>query len=204
MEKNRPWFWLLTCPDCKKTREVSNSGKCVAVKSGDTRCRSCAYKHAKSAKRYNTKLIRFIKRTEKGWLIECPECQRQFEITRGHVSYKVKVGHTRCRSCSTKGKRHWRFNEFASRKRIYQRAEWSRVRRVVRKRDKVCQFPSCQRKRSSDGKSLSVHHIEPLRINRKHDLHNLIALCSEHHTWSDQHLDESIPLLKNIMARKLA
>lgn len=203
MKKSHPGHWLLTCPDCGSTREVGKSTKYSAIRSGDTRCRSCACKRAKDARKYNSDLIKFIKRSNGGWIVECPECGRQ--RTMGYqVSYRVKVGHTRCRSCSIKGKRHWRFNEFASRKRIYQRSEWSRVRRVIRKRDKVCQFPGCQRKRSSDGKSLSVHHIEPLRINKKHDLHNLIALCSEHHTWSDQHLDESIPLLRNIMAKKLA
>ena len=203
IEKIRAGCWIATCPDCGDKREINRFAKFRAVKSGDTRCRSCACKRAKDARRHNTECILFVRRIDKGWIVRCPDCSHEHKISACQVSYQVKRGHTRCRSCAVSGKAHWRFNEFAKQKRIYQRSEWKRVARIVRKRDKICQFPACERTRSSDGRALSVHHIEPLRINGEHDLNNLIALCTQHHAWSDLHLDESIPLLRNIMAKKL-
>lgn len=203
VKKVRVGVWMLTCPDCDESREVSNMTKYVALKSGDTRCRSCAMKKVRDPRRHNSETLLLIEpdpNNRQRYVVECPACHQQRNVHRCQVSYYVKNGHSRCRSCAIKGKRHWRFDEFAKRKRVYRRAEWDRVRRIIRRRDKVCQYPYCKRLRSPDGRALSVHHIEPLKKTNEHDLANLIALCSVHHTWADQHLSESIPLFRNILS----
>jgi len=47
-----------------------------------------------------------------------------------------------------------------------------------------------------------VHHIVPARIsptNWKNSTHNLITLSPQSHVWAENHLSESIPLLRKIL-----
>ena len=202
---NRHEFFIATCPDCHREREITQFNKCNLLKSGDSRCRSCARKKSQDPRRHNTTTLIFICRDSNNnnrWVLQCPNCDAQFTISQGQVSYRIRKGHSRCRSCAVSGLYHhrWKGNQVKL-KRTYQRTEWYTRRKEIRARDNfTCQFPGCARTKSVDSKELSVHHIEPLRNTNSNSPENLISPCSTHHTWADHHLDESIPMLKSILA----
>lgn len=59
--------------------------------------------------------------------------------------------------------------------------EYKRMRRVVRKRDKCCQFPGCTTKYYK----LQVHHIIPWSqsILLRYQPENCILICRNHHDY---------------------
>jgi len=63
---------------------------------------------------------------------------------------------------------------------IRQVPKW--LERLVRKRDRHCQFPGCDRTRW-----LQVHHIVHWTDGGPTILENLCLLCSHHHRWLHQH-----------------
>lgn len=196
-------YWIAQCPDCRQARSISSFSKYRAVKSGDSRCGSCACKQAKDITGKNTTdyivLGHDLDNPSKRYIVQCPGCK----VTRSVDRSIVTTRKTYCRSCAGQGPKHHRWlGGNAVNKRKYQRADWDKVRQEIRERDNVCQFPECGRICSQDGRALSVHHIDPLRNHDSHEPLNLVALCTEHHAWADQHLDESIPMLKNLVAMK--
>lgn len=203
IDQEHTGFWLIQCPDCQQIRSLSSVAKYRVVKSGDSRCRSCAAIKSRDPRRFNTDRILVIEPTDdsrKRWRVQCPDCGNVRDLGRSELSRLRKKGNSLCRNCAQIGERHHRWMDDPGLKRMYSRTEWHIVCKRILNRDRhTCQFPGCDRTESQDGRQLSIHHINPLRNCKEHDDDNLIAMCSEHHTWADQHLDESTPMLSSIL-----
>lgn len=197
VDPERLGYWLVRCPDCSNVRSLSATSKHRRVKAGTTRCASCAAIRLRDPRQHNTDVLIVVAPTDgsrQRWTVQCPECLGLRELGRGELSRLRKNGHSLCRSCASLGARHHRWIDNPDQQRRYQRVGWYRTRARILARDgHKCQFPGCNRTHSTDGKHLSVHHIDPLRNCDVHDDDNLISLCSEHHTWADHHLETSIP-----------
>ena len=124
-------------------------------------------------------------------LAQCPVCGTARPLDRQSI---IERGSTKCPKCgSLRGEQHpcWRGGH-----RYYYDVEWEAIAAAIRERDDyTCQFPDC----NEYGESLHVHHIIPYRESQDNSSDNLIALCRPHHTWADNCLDESIPMLQNII-----
>ena len=159
-----------TCDFCKKEFETSPSKR--------------INKHIYCSKECSYNAMRGVKHATKKITLTCKSCGNEFEVIPSRVS-KAKYCSKKCTTDSSRGSGNpnWRggvsphFNADEI---------WWNIRKLALERDNfecaICDSPE----------NLEVHHIIPYRLIGKHELENLVTLCSGCHIKFEQ---SSIPLL---------
>lgn len=183
---------LVVCPDCG-TEFVRER---YALRRYGSICMSCArIEQIPDIPGERIILEQLIAHRDTGMplaLVRCPACGDEFQRDRAHLKNR---GHSFCRACNVAGERsaNWKGGNIG-----YRGADWQRIRPKIVERDEcTCQY--CGKVCDS---SIHVHHIEPYRETQDNSPENLIALCDSCHGWADANLDESVPVLNSILARK--
>lgn len=188
---------LVKCPDCGKVFEKKRQS---LLKDRHTICYSCISRRDALVLESNENCIilqQFIKGTFRA-LVQCPDCGATFEKARNEI---VRANHTFCRKCAHHGPRHWRWQGGKER---YYGPHWAKIAAKIRERDgHRCQYLGCNESSFSIGRNIDVHHIVPFfdypDAESANAERNLICLCRDHHRWADENLEESIPLLDDII-----
>jgi hypothetical protein len=106
----------------------------------------------------------------------CDQCGNIFEE---HSCFR-KQKHTFCNN-TCYGK--W---EQTDNDRAYYGPKWKRQRKyALKKSSGVCCYKNCEKTKCNNGRSLHLHHIEPLKnfdsFKEANKLSNLVPVCAEHH-----------------------
>ena len=99
----------------------------------------------------------------------------------GELESGIQLSKAVCEQCACNGRVQWVFHgdQVGVGRTTRQVPKW--LERLVRKRDRHCQFPGCDRTRW-----LQVHHIVHWTNGGPTILENLCLLCSHHHRWLHQ------------------
>jgi len=145
-------------------------------------CKICGkifYPKRAIANLYCSKECRSIGKTTAKTLI-CQQCGKPFRAFASQAKNGRRFCSHECSENWTVGRNH---PNYVGGKCLAHGSRWERIRKEIIERDKVCRW--CGAPRSSDGRSLFVHHIDPRRryliVDMANEKDNLVALCDKCH-----------------------